>query len=127
MQALVCTCVFYAGVVVWLNGPTDLLAKRVAKEGIEKRPLLASPENANPSQEELYQTAKCVGCKRTWWSSAATPWAEAALWQCHGVKRDNVVRAEHQSSRARQAIRGGLLWDLCCLRKQMDVFSEMAR
>jgi len=48
----------HSGVVVWLNGPTDLLAKRVAKEGIEKRPLLASPDNANPSQEQLYGTAK---------------------------------------------------------------------
>ena len=47
-----------AGVVVWLNGPTDLLAKRVADEGIEKRPLLASPDNTNPSKEELYSNAK---------------------------------------------------------------------
>jgi hypothetical protein len=43
---------------VWLNGPTDLLAKRVADEGIEKRPLLASPDNTNPSKEELYSNAK---------------------------------------------------------------------
>ncbi|KAF5832078.1 shikimate kinase [Dunaliella salina] len=48
----------HSGVVVWLNGPTDLLAKRVAKEGIEKRPLLASPDSANPSQEQLYENAK---------------------------------------------------------------------
>eukprot|EP00983_Pelagomonas_calceolata_P122040 1160867-Pelagomonas_calceolata.AAC.4 len=55
---LVAIPIGHLGVVVWLNGPTDLLAKRVAKEGIEKRPLLASPDNANPSQEQLYGTAK---------------------------------------------------------------------
>ncbi len=38
----------HSGVVVWLNGPTELLAKRVARDGIQKRPLLA----ADPSEAE---------------------------------------------------------------------------
>lgn len=52
----------HQGVVVWLNGPTDLLAKRVAKDGLSKRPLLA-PEGSTASVEEvtedqLYASAK---------------------------------------------------------------------
>lgn len=45
------------GVVAWLNGPTDLLANRVAKDGLEKRPLLAV-EGETPSEEALYAAAK---------------------------------------------------------------------
>lgn len=29
------------GIVVWLQGSPELLARRVAKDGLEKRPLLA--------------------------------------------------------------------------------------
>ena len=47
-----------AGVVVWLNGPTDLLAQRVANEGIQKRPLLAGPDETNPTKEQVYANAK---------------------------------------------------------------------
>lgn len=57
----------HSGVVAWLNGPTDLLAKRVAKDGVAKRPLLAaapgSPEaeaakGAASEEERLVIVAK---------------------------------------------------------------------
>jgi shikimate kinase len=40
----------HMGIVCWLNGDVELLARRVAKDGIEKRPLLAAdaPEGADP-------------------------------------------------------------------------------
>ncbi|KAG2432958.1 hypothetical protein HXX76_008686 [Chlamydomonas incerta] len=40
------------GIVAWLHGDTELLARRVAKDGIEKRPLLAAdaPEGADMEQ-----------------------------------------------------------------------------
>mmetsp|Transcript_13648 Transcript_13648/g.29273 ORF Transcript_13648/g.29273 Transcript_13648/m.29273 type:complete len:335 (-) Transcript_13648:673-1677(-) len=41
-------------IVVWLNGPVELLARRVAKDGLEKRPLLAG-DGAN--QDNLYDKA----------------------------------------------------------------------
>ncbi|KAG2448770.1 hypothetical protein HYH02_006123 [Chlamydomonas schloesseri] len=39
----------HLGIVAWLNGDTELLARRVSKDGIEKRPLLAAdaPEGAD--------------------------------------------------------------------------------
>eukprot|EP00198_Chlamydomonas_reinhardtii_P001067 XP_001690402.1 shikimate kinase [Chlamydomonas reinhardtii] len=42
----------HLGIVAWLNGDTELLARRVAKDGIEKRPLLAAdaPEGADMQQ-----------------------------------------------------------------------------
>ncbi|GFH07513.1 uncharacterized protein HaLaN_02325, partial [Haematococcus lacustris] len=50
----------HTGVVVWLNGPTSLLAQRVAKDGLARRPLLAPADsNGQPvSQAELYEAAK---------------------------------------------------------------------
>lgn len=42
------------GVVVWLQGPEDLLARRVTKDGLEKRPLLA---DAASQGDDLYNQA----------------------------------------------------------------------
>ncbi|GAX83755.1 hypothetical protein CEUSTIGMA_g11180.t1 [Chlamydomonas eustigma] len=41
------------GIVVWLQGSPELLARRVAKDGLEKRPLLA----VESSGDDLYGTA----------------------------------------------------------------------
>lgn len=43
------------GVVVWLQGPPDLLARRVTKDGLEKRPLLADATSAGDG--DLYNQA----------------------------------------------------------------------
>lgn len=48
-----CTCVCQ-GVVVWLNGSPELHAKRVSKDGLEKRPLLA---DAGTEGDDLYAAA----------------------------------------------------------------------
>lgn len=42
------------GIVVWLKGSPSLHAKRVAKDGLEKRPLLA---DAGTSGDDLYSAA----------------------------------------------------------------------
>ena len=42
------------GVVVWLQGPPDLLARRVTKDGLEKRPLLA---DAASQGDDIYSQA----------------------------------------------------------------------
>jgi hypothetical protein len=41
-------------VVCWLKGSPELHAKRVSKDGLEKRPLLA---DAGTSGDDLYQAA----------------------------------------------------------------------
>ena len=43
------------GVVVWLQGPPDLLARRVTKDGLEKRPLLA--DAISEGSGDLYNQA----------------------------------------------------------------------
>uniref|UniRef100_A0A7S0WF86 shikimate kinase n=1 Tax=Chlamydomonas leiostraca TaxID=1034604 RepID=A0A7S0WF86_9CHLO len=48
----------HSGVVAWLNGPTDLLARRVSKDGLAKRPLLVAGTDGDVSEEQLYATAK---------------------------------------------------------------------
>ena len=41
-----------AGIVVWLQGSPELLARRVAKDGLEKRPLLADGAALSPGADE---------------------------------------------------------------------------
>lgn len=51
----------HMGVVVWLQGPTELLAGRVAKEGLSKRPLLAEGLQGaaeEVTEEQLFSVAK---------------------------------------------------------------------
>ena len=45
------------GIVVWLVGSPELLARRVAKDGLEKRPLLAEGSAAGAEGAELYEIA----------------------------------------------------------------------
>jgi shikimate kinase len=45
------------GIVVWLVGTPELLARRVAKDGLEKRPLLAEGADAGAQGVELYDIA----------------------------------------------------------------------
>lgn len=50
----------HGGVTAWLTGPTQLLAVRVAKDGIARRPLLAGdvPPADLEDEDKLYETAK---------------------------------------------------------------------
>ena len=53
------------GIVVWLNGDVDLLARRIAKDGVEKRPLIAEglekPEDASDPEKVVAAARKKVG------------------------------------------------------------------
>jgi hypothetical protein len=49
----------HAGVVIWLDGEAELLARRVVKDGLEKRPLLFS-EGA-PAEGQVEATTAKVG------------------------------------------------------------------
>lgn len=37
------------GIVIWLDGPAELLAKRACKDGQESRPLLGKSQEVNSS------------------------------------------------------------------------------
>jgi shikimate kinase len=45
------------GIVVWLQGSPELLARRVAKDGLEKRPLLAEGTPSGTGETEFYDIA----------------------------------------------------------------------
>eukprot|EP00798_Chlamydomonas_sp_ICE-L_P021118 gene21118-28009_t len=46
------------GIVVWLNGDVELLARRVAAEGVEKRPLIADGLEDASDPEKVLESAK---------------------------------------------------------------------
>lgn len=48
----------HSGVVAWLTGSVDLLARRVSKDGLSKRPLLMAGAEGKVSEAQLYAAAK---------------------------------------------------------------------
>ncbi|GIL71812.1 hypothetical protein Vretimale_750 [Volvox reticuliferus] len=62
----------HIGIVCWLNGDVDLLARRVARDGIEKRPLLAAdaPEGADVQVVAREKLANLLEQRRRYYENA---------------------------------------------------------